>query len=252
MDDEFERVLSASSIGAARSLAAQTPPHIIERLTREGGRMPHKGATRAVVRNLTKDAGDRREAWESMSLESVEEFTDHAKAWLRDRSELRTSTIENADYAELLQYFRGLADWKPRHVKIPGLDATVPVRDEPPARKGPVKVQMTREGIPTGRYAVEVPGWGLRFFWVKLEGDKLMQHTAIRFLDDNDKWRMYYGGVREVVELIKQAGWAAASRYGEAKNTCAICGRPLTVSAIKGIGPECADQVGENPFGPNN
>lgn len=217
--------------------------------------MPHKGATRAAARWLSKETSHMTEAWESMSLRSLEEFTEHAKAYLRDRSELRKFTIENADYAELLDDFRRLADWKPPEdrVKIPGLEAVVPVRakDAAPAREKRLKVQMTQEGIPTGRYAVELPDYGLCFFWVKLEGPEYMQHTAIRFLDDNDKWRMYYGGVREVVELIKKAGWEAASRYGEIKKTCAICGKPLTVSAIKGIGPECEDQVGENPFGVN-
>ena len=143
---------------------------------------------------------------------------------------------------------------RPGYSKVPGLDRWVKVREEPaaaPARPSRTKVQMTPEGVPTGRYAVET-AYGLEFFWIKLEGEKHMQHTAVRRLMDDGKWRMYYGGSREVLKLIKAAGWEAASRYGEAKQTCAICGRPLTVSAIKGIGPECEQLVGENPFGPNN
>jgi hypothetical protein len=188
-----------------------------------------------------------------MSLDSLEDFTQQAKAWLGDKTELRTSTIENADYAELLEYYRSMAEWKPKEIQIPGLNRTVPARDEPAAPKRPARerVEMTREGIPTGRYAIET-AYGLEFFWIKIEGQKFMEHTTVRKLMDDGKWRMFYGGIREVYRLIKEAGWEAASRYGEIKKTCAICGQPLTVSAIKGIGPECADQVGENPFGPNN
>lgn len=216
--------------------------------------MPNKGATQAAARWLFKETSHMTAAWEGMSLDSLKTFTEEAKVWLSDRSELKSSTIESADYAELLADFRKLAKWAPaeQRVEVPGLGRSVSVHDKaaPSSPTHSPKVQMTKEGIPTGRYAIET-AYGLEFFWIKVEGARFMEHTAVRKLMDDGKWRMYYGGVRKVLELIKQAGWEAASRYGEAKNTCAICGRPLTVSAIKGIGPECEDQVGENPFGPN-
>jgi hypothetical protein len=70
--------------------------------------------TSHVSRNLQKPLPGLREPWQSCSLENVEDFSRQAQEWLRDKSNLRGSTIENADYAELLEHFRMLADWKPK------------------------------------------------------------------------------------------------------------------------------------------
>jgi hypothetical protein len=77
-----------------------------------------KAATRAVFRNLSKETALYTEAWESFSLDTVDDFSRDAKSWLGDKSELRGSTIETADYAELLVWFRYMSDrkrpsWKP-------------------------------------------------------------------------------------------------------------------------------------------
>lgn len=230
---------------------------------------PTRYATREVVKSLFTDIHGGKCAWQKMSLVTLEDFTRDAKVWLPENADLKAATIENADFSEVLAYFRWLADWKapepeaeaapeqrPGYSKVPGLDVWVKDREDEteapaPVRKSRVKVRMTKEGIPTGRYAIETV-YGLEFFWIKIEGAKFMEHTTVRKLMHDGKWRMFYGGVNKVLELIKQAGWEAASRYGEIKNTCAICGRPLTVSAIKGIGPECEQEVGENPFDPKN
>jgi hypothetical protein len=76
-----------------------------------------KQCTPHVSRNLQKSLPGLREPWQSCSLENVEDFSKQAQEWLRDNSELRSSTIENADYAELLEHFRMLAEWKPKAKK---------------------------------------------------------------------------------------------------------------------------------------
>jgi len=77
---------------------------------------PNAASTRSVIRNLHKFySTDQRptswrngEVWEHLSLESVEAFRKGAGEWLRDRSELKTSTIESADWAGVFKYFRSL------------------------------------------------------------------------------------------------------------------------------------------------
>ncbi len=63
-------------------------------------------ATRAVINNLDKLHGDM---WESvgtrMSGQTQESFTTRAKAWLGDRSNLKGSTINGADWDAVYRYF---------------------------------------------------------------------------------------------------------------------------------------------------
>lgn len=68
-------------------------------------------ATRHVSLNLNKSDNQGGYVWQHLSLASLDDFTANAKAWLGDKSELSGRTIDNADYAELLDYFRELADW---------------------------------------------------------------------------------------------------------------------------------------------
>lgn len=65
-------------------------------------------ATNAVFRNLQHDAGHMTLVWERcMSADtSAEDFTEAAKRYLLDRSELATRTIEVADWAEIYAHFR--------------------------------------------------------------------------------------------------------------------------------------------------
>jgi len=134
-------------------------------------------------------------------------------------------------------------------VRIPGLGRTVPARKAEPMPE-PVKQPkptMTSYGIPAGRYAVTLPSWNTEeFFWFKI-GPAPMFRTDVKRLNDSGKWESYYGGIREVVAAIKTVGWDAADRYGVLRHVCALCGQPLTKSALKGIGPECEAQL-DAPF----
>jgi DNA invertase Pin-like site-specific DNA recombinase len=56
-------------------------------------------STAAVINNLSKSTGMHREAWESLSSATVEEFTADAKRYLRDQSNLKTKTIDSADWS---------------------------------------------------------------------------------------------------------------------------------------------------------
>jgi hypothetical protein len=73
--------------------------------------------TRHASINLHKPTGMHKEVWQSFSLDNLEDFTRMAKNHLRDASNLKTSTIDNADYAELLDWFREMADWKPKKTR---------------------------------------------------------------------------------------------------------------------------------------
>jgi hypothetical protein len=87
--------------------------------TRRG--LSAKQCTHHVAINLFKRGNSLSEAWQHFSLESLEDFTKQAKMYLKDKSNLKGSTIDGADYAELLDYFRELAEWKPSGA----LEATV-------------------------------------------------------------------------------------------------------------------------------
>jgi hypothetical protein len=64
-------------------------------------------ATQAVMRNLQADKpGTFESVGVSFTLSSLEEYTRQAQAWLGDKSELRSKTIESADWAQVYAYFR--------------------------------------------------------------------------------------------------------------------------------------------------
>jgi hypothetical protein len=71
----------------------------------------HKTATRAVERalhawyhtDMRKASWTNGEVWEHLPSTSVRAFTEAAQGWLRDKSELRTSTIERADYTAIFR-----------------------------------------------------------------------------------------------------------------------------------------------------
>lgn len=135
------------------------------------------------------------------------------------------------------------------YMRIPGLPGVYRDRsqDEAPAAPvKPTKPTMTSYGIPAGRYAVTLPdGPADQFFWFKI-GPAPMFSTSVQWLDPHtQKWRAYYGGIRTVAAAIKADGWDAADRYGVLRRACALCGKPLTVSALKGVGPECEARLGE-------
>lgn len=66
----------------------------------------HKGSTRAVIRNLSKESGIWDSPGDRFAVQSIDLFIPNAKSWLRDRSNLRDSTIESADWTEVYATFR--------------------------------------------------------------------------------------------------------------------------------------------------
>lgn len=219
----------------------------VRRLMRNYG-----GATGAVGRRLQKADPDYglRAVWERLSLESLEDFIRDAKAWLGDRSELRTTTINSADYAELFAWFRELKGLPPlpepqEMVEIPGLGRSVPV--VPPAPPKPPKgVHIMHEGFPEGRYAVEIDG-EIHCFWFKYHrsGPKVFQEETLYNRDG--KWVSivrYVPEWKRAVEIIKSDSYTQAVLYGTHTHHCSACGRPLTRkdSQKRGTGDVCAMQ----------
>ena len=74
-----------------------------------------KAATSHVHKNLVRYPRQQGwEAWNGHDLDSPENFTSSVKAWLGDKSNLSTATLDAANYAEILEHFRELAGWKPK------------------------------------------------------------------------------------------------------------------------------------------
>ncbi len=68
--------------------------------------MPHRGATNAVIRNLMVDTGIWDSPGDRFAVQPFEPFVADAKSWLGDRTRLKTSTIESADWPQVYEYFR--------------------------------------------------------------------------------------------------------------------------------------------------
>lgn len=71
------------------------------------------GATRAVIRNLTKSTGMHSEAWEALQHGSVEDFRTDAISYLSDKSDLRTVMLESADWTAVYVHFHGSEPTEP-------------------------------------------------------------------------------------------------------------------------------------------
>lgn len=68
--------------------------------------MANKGSTRAVIRNLSIESGIWDSPGERFAVQPLELFIADAKSWLGDRSNLRSSTIDSADWVEVYAAFR--------------------------------------------------------------------------------------------------------------------------------------------------
>jgi hypothetical protein len=68
--------------------------------------MTHKGSTRAVIRNLSREDGIWDSPGDRFSNQNLERFIADASSWLRDKSELKGSTIDTADWREVYAAFR--------------------------------------------------------------------------------------------------------------------------------------------------
>lgn len=80
-------------------------------------------ATRNVFLNLHKETDMWKSAGEQFSTESLEVFTDQAKAYLGEHSNLSHKTIANANWVEVYEYFRKepVAIEKPKSVGKPSV-----------------------------------------------------------------------------------------------------------------------------------
>jgi hypothetical protein len=68
--------------------------------------MANKNSTRAVIRNLAREDGIWDSPGDRFAVQALDLFIPDAKSWLGDKSNLRTSTINSADWAEVYAYFR--------------------------------------------------------------------------------------------------------------------------------------------------
>lgn len=72
-------------------------------------------ATNHVHKNLIRrPKSDGASEFAGLSLDSVENFRKDVSSHLADSSNLATSTIDRADYEELLEHARELEAWKPK------------------------------------------------------------------------------------------------------------------------------------------
>lgn len=72
-------------------------------------------ATNHVHKNLVRrPKSDGASEFAGLSLDNVENFRKDVSSHLSDVSNLATSTIDRADYEELLEHARELEEWKPK------------------------------------------------------------------------------------------------------------------------------------------
>lgn len=74
------------------------------------GRKPNVAATNHVIRNLFKESEHMHMDGTRFDLHSLDNYREQACAWLGDKSELSTGTLERADWLEVLNTFRNLED----------------------------------------------------------------------------------------------------------------------------------------------
>ena len=68
--------------------------------------MARKDSTRAVIRNLSHEDGIWDCPGDRFAVQTLDLFIDNAKSWLGDRSNLKNSTLDSADWAEVYAAFR--------------------------------------------------------------------------------------------------------------------------------------------------
>jgi hypothetical protein len=68
--------------------------------------MARKDSTRAVIRNLDREGLIWDSPGDRFATQSKELFIKDSKSWLGDRSNLKTSTIDSADWDEVYDHFR--------------------------------------------------------------------------------------------------------------------------------------------------
>lgn len=66
----------------------------------------NKGATRAVIRNLSREDGIWDCAGDRFATQPLELFISDSVKWLGDKSNLRSSTIDSANWPEVYAAFR--------------------------------------------------------------------------------------------------------------------------------------------------
>lgn len=79
--------------------------------TRQPRKLSRALCTRHAINNLDKPAYDLKHAWQGISLENLEDFTDQAHVHLEAHSKLSPGTIDNVDWPKVLENFRSFAGW---------------------------------------------------------------------------------------------------------------------------------------------
>lgn len=121
-------------------------------------------ATKHVHRNLIRYRRDPLSPeWGGFPLDDADQFAREVKSYLADKSELSTSTLDAADYAELLNHFRELAGWKQpkapkakkekNDLRIESAPAVPAARD----RNVPVTVKVSVPPVGSTKHDFEAP-----------------------------------------------------------------------------------------------
>lgn len=109
---------AAKKTAPAKKAVAKTAPANPVETSRRTYTMGTRLATGHVRRNLSKYRRDPlTPEWVGWNLDDASAFTTEVKNYLVEKSTLSTSTLDNADYDELLSEYRKLAQWKPKRQK---------------------------------------------------------------------------------------------------------------------------------------
>jgi hypothetical protein len=130
-------------------------------------------ATNDVCRNLQKDHPEKNltAAWEVLPYDSLESFATAAKAWLGERSNLSTKTLNTADWGEIYGYFKMMYGRKPaRPERVPEV-----VEEKPEAE--PIKCLAEKL----------LDGKGVKYITIRTIIDGL---TVVRFEIDGKVWNV--------------------------------------------------------------
>lgn len=63
-------------------------------------------STNAVFSNLSKPVSTFELAWETLPVDTEENFVASAKRWLGDRSNLSSKTLDTANWNEIYGYYK--------------------------------------------------------------------------------------------------------------------------------------------------
>lgn len=109
---------AATKKAPAKKLVAKTAPASPAKTSRRVYTMSTRLATGHVRRNLSKFRRDPlTPEWVGWNLDDAALFATEVKNYLVEKTTLSTSTLDAADYDQVLADYRELAQWKPKRPK---------------------------------------------------------------------------------------------------------------------------------------